>query len=590
MTPLADAAGPYRSESVLHTSLRVALGVEAAFALAFVAIDAAGLLELSAGVWATALLCVVTAWGAFARNLSPAVRLATLLVPLAGSACVMLSIVGFAPSVVLALAAAVILARLFHSPALAWSLAGALALHIALAGHLIDAGILPGIQPGAYRPADPLSWLRVGAGFAGVTALLAYPVSTFVHRLDQVVHEQREALLRLARDERERLRAEDELKRVEAAVCESQRREALSRFAGGLAHDYSNQLVVILGWLDILAHATDEDTVDEGLRAIDKAVRASADLTRQLPVVPGRRIAKGPGARPDRVVAAEAATLRRVLPASIELCIDPLPTPHVELSGAQIGQVLLNLAMNARDAMPEGGRLSVTTERVAAIGLPFAEPGVPEYAVITVADTGIGMDADTRLRIFEPYFTTKGGRGTGLGLASVYGLVERFGGHIDVKSAPGAGARFTLHLPAAHVVETHATSQVAASGAGTILLADDDAQVRDIIRRALARAGFRVLEACDASEALALARSHAEVIQLLCTDGIMPGLETRTLVEAFQTLCPGRPILICSGHLDAKLLVRGIRAGDYAFLAKPFRATDLISRIQALIAQEGGST
>jgi two-component system, cell cycle sensor histidine kinase and response regulator CckA len=315
-------------------------------------------------------------------------------------------------------------------------------------------------------------------------------------------------------------------------------------------------------------------------------VRASVDFTRELQAVPGAQVQRGRRCRPDLAITADAATLRSIVPANIDLRLDPGAVPYVELSETQIARIVLNLVMNACDAMPHGGVLTVTTRCAAPGAVPWADPNETEYAVIAIADSGTGMDADTRQRIFEPYFTTKRGRGTGLGLASVYGIVEQLGGHIEVESAIGAGSAFVVHLPAAGIADRVGAAQ-RVSGAlveRTILLADDDDRVRDVMRRTLQRAGFAVLEAADAAAALDIARCAGKTIDLLCTDGIMPGLETRRLVEEFEKLHPGRPILICSGHLDAELLVRGIRAGDYAFLAKPFRARELVARVQGLLA------
>lgn len=286
-------------------------------------------------------------------------------------------------------------------------------------------------------------------------------------------------------------------------------------------------------------------------------------------------------------------SLRRLLPGDITLDHAPAgPAPcRALVDETQLSQVLFNLAANARDAMPRGGTLTLSTALVAPPDVPPEALGRnTTWATLTVADTGVGMDEVTRARAFEPFFSTKErGRGTGLGLASVLGVVSQAHGWAKVDSAPGQGTRITVAFPEAPAAAPAAEARPAAEGpsapsAARVLLAEDDRAVRSAMARALRDAGFEVLEARDADEALTVARRFSLPIDLLCTDGVMPGSPTHILIDGFRQLFPSSPVLVCSGYLEEELVRRGIAEGALAVLPKPFAAEVLVARVRALLS------
>jgi CheY-like chemotaxis protein len=263
----------------------------------------------------------------------------------------------------------------------------------------------------------------------------------------------------------------------------------------------------------------------------------------------------------------------------------------------QLEQVVLNLALNARDAMPDGGTLSILTRNERVEAHDPSHPGVPagRWVVLELSDTGVGMDAETQARIFEPFFTTKErGQGTGLGLATVYGIVRQAGGAVRVRSTPGEGSSFTLYLPRTAVArEARRVEEwpvpAARGGGETILLVEDEDAVRAIARETLARWGYRVLMAPDGAAALTLARRHREPIDLLLTDVVMPGLHGRELAEALQRDRPTLRVLFMSGYTEDEVLHRGVSTEVLAFIAKPFTPAALAARVRAVLDADPGA-
>jgi two-component system, cell cycle sensor histidine kinase and response regulator CckA len=385
-----------------------------------------------------------------------------------------------------------------------------------------------------------------------------------------------------------------EQEQVEERLRHAQKMEAIGRVAGGLAHDFNNLLTTILGNCELLGEELEPGSplwasLDDILHASQRAAR----LADQMLTI-GRRQARAPVVMDlNAVVTAMRSMVRRAVPEDIDIVLDLDPSlAPVNADPAQIEQVLLNLVLNARDAMPSGGRIVIRTDvpppdALARAGArPRPNPG---WVRLQVEDTGEGMDAETLERIFEPFFTTKGrGRGTGLGLPTVYGVVTQSGGHITVASTPGDGSRFDVHLPAVTPAPTPAPvvaepGAATATSSGTILLVEDDASVRSLAHRALERAGYTVLVAQDGLEAVAVAEAHAEQLDLLVTDVVMPGMRGPDVARHLRLRQPDLRVLFVSGYAEDALGPDGVLAFG-SFLAKPFRTAELVARVAQVLA------
>jgi PAS domain S-box-containing protein len=381
-------------------------------------------------------------------------------------------------------------------------------------------------------------------------------------------------------------------RQLEAQLRQSQKMEAVGRLAGGVAHDFNNLLTVIRQAAELLVVETGPGTraredVDEIIRASDLAGRLTAQLlafSRRQP-----RAAR----RLDVNLVAEglARLLERLMPESVRIRLELAAEPAlVYADPVQLEQVLLNLAVNARDAMPQGGtlELAVGTAKVEQRILHrhgTVPPG--DYVTIRVKDTGIGMEPETLERIFEPFFTTKGLEGTGLGLPTVYGIVHQSGGHVTVESIPLVSTTVVVYLPLLAGDQGAATEPtgraVPVGGSETILLVDDDDAVRRITRRSLEHHGYTVLEAAGGAEALDMYRLHSGAIRLLVTDMVMPGMNGRELVERLTLIRPELQVLFISGHTDDELVRQGLLGPHQRFLRKPFSNLELAREVRALL-------
>jgi PAS domain S-box-containing protein len=381
---------------------------------------------------------------------------------------------------------------------------------------------------------------------------------------------------------------EEQLRRV-------QKMEAVGQLAGGIAHDFNNLLTIIHGHVELLSQRLPPGSAEaRDVGAIQKAADRAAAITGQL-LAFGRKQVLQPRALDLRAVVAEiAALLRHLVGATVELQLELANGPlWVRADESQIEQVVLNLVVNARDAMPDGGKVTLGVDRFRADASAVRpRPGMPQgnYVRITVRDTGVGMDAETQARIFEPFFTTKAlGKGTGLGLATVYGVVKQSGGWIWVDSAPGAGTTFEILFPeVSPATETPSVAKPSlrsARGHETVLLVDDEEDVRTVLRDSLAAQGYNVLCASSGQEALALAAEHPGKIDVLITDTIMPGMDGPKLARSLRAARPETKVLYISGYTeDASLFGNGLLRGE-AFLQKPFPLDSLAQKVRALVSE-----
>jgi signal transduction histidine kinase len=382
------------------------------------------------------------------------------------------------------------------------------------------------------------------------------------------------------------------LRHSEEQLRQSQKLEAVGRLAGGIAHDFNNLLSVILSYSELLLRGSRPGhSIRVELEEIKKAGQRAADLTRQLLAFSRQQVLDLKVLDLNELVTGISTMLTRVLGEDIELKTEAAPgLGKVRADPGQIEQVIMNLAVNARDAMPTGGRLTIETADVLVDeGHAREHPGVSpgEHVMIAVSDTGSGMDESTRSRVFEPFFTTKErGKGTGLGLSTVFGIVRQSGGHIGLHSELGRGTRFTIYLPRVEdSVETISSipPAVEARGTETILLVEDEEQVRNVTAGILRSAGYCLLEAARPKEAIALCEGHPAEIHMLLTDVVMPEMNGRQLATRVTLLRPAIKVLFMSGYTDDAILRHGILDSGVAFLQKPLTPTGLTRKVREVL-------
>ncbi|MDX6504414.1 MAG: two-component system, cell cycle sensor histidine kinase and response regulator CckA, partial [Gaiellaceae bacterium] len=406
-----------------------------------------------------------------------------------------------------------------------------------------------------------------------------------------------------ARDVSERKQAEEALQRSEEQLRQAQKMEAVGRLAGGVAHDFNNLLTAISGYSEFLiAQLEPGSPLRHDAEEIQKAAERAAALTRQLLAFSRRQVLQPKVLDLNEVVTEVSRLLQRLIGEDVQLSAEPAAgLGQVRADPGQLEQVLVNLAVNARDAMPSGGELTIRSANLSVVE-PLRgeggelEPG--EYVTLSVRDTGSGIDAATREHLFEPFFTTKEqGKGTGLGLATVFGIVKQSGGDILVETAPGAGAEFTIVLPRVDAPLAVAAPDASgngkangngnghARGAETVLLVEDEQVVRKLVRDVLERSGYAVLEAHDGASALKLCSGHAGHIDLLLTDIVMPQMSGRQLAEELTGQRPGLRVLYTSGYADGEMGDGTQLSGDTSFVGKPFTADELTRKVRELLDQ-----
>jgi two-component system, cell cycle sensor histidine kinase and response regulator CckA len=372
--------------------------------------------------------------------------------------------------------------------------------------------------------------------------------------------------------------SEESSRKLERELVQAQKMESIGRLAGGIAHDFNNLLTAILGFSEMLL---EETTVTSShrrdLEAIQKAASHGASLTRQLLAFSRRQVMELTVIDIAELVRGLEPILRRLLGEDVETTIScDTDVRKVKVDRGQLEQVVMNLSVNARDAMPEGGALAIEVKNVEIDG---------PHVMIAVRDTGVGMDPATRARIFEPFFTTKEiGKGTGLGLSTVYGIIKQSNGHIEVDSELGQGTTFKVYLPAvAQAIEPHndqGPSLPAVGGAEAILLVEDDPDLRELLARTLTRHGYQLVEAATGVEALEIIRDTQVAIDLLITDAVLPGLPGPAVAREAEILRPGIRVLFVSGYTDDAMLRLGLLNENQAFLQKPFGSAALLRKVR----------
>jgi two-component system cell cycle sensor histidine kinase/response regulator CckA len=383
-----------------------------------------------------------------------------------------------------------------------------------------------------------------------------------------------------------------ETRRLQEQVIEAQKMEAVGRLAGGIAHDFNNILSGIKGFAAVMAQdLTPGSRLHEEAMQILGAAERAETLTRHLLAFSRRQVMEPTVIALGAFVSGLLPLLRRLIGEDIELETTASGPDHVMADATQLEQIILNLAVNARDAMPRGGRLHIDVSSF-EMDKGTAEQSVDlvpgPYVVMEVSDTGVGMDRATMARVFEPFFTTKPrGKGTGLGLATAYGIIKQSGGHITVASELGKGTRFRISLPLSGGVVTPVQEsrrpELTEPGTETVLVAEDDDLVRGLATHVLRRNGYEVLEAASGEEALLLADRHAGPIQLLVSDVVMPRMSGRVLADRLRGRRPELRVLLMSGHPPDALLEHGVANPDETLLEKPFGAATLLERVRLLL-------
>jgi hypothetical protein len=396
-------------------------------------------------------------------------------------------------------------------------------------------------------------------------------------------------ILGVTRDITERIQAE-------ARLMQAQKMESVGRLAGGVAHDFNNLLTVINGYSQmLLAKLREGDPMRDNLEEIHKAGQRAAALTQQLLAFSRKQVLQPRLLDCNRVVAEMRPMLERLVGEDVEVLVELHPeATTIRADPHQLEQVLMNLVVNSRDAMPDGGKLLIETAVVecGASDAPLA-PGaqVGSYVMLAVSDTGVGMNEETRRHIFEPFFTTKEvGKGTGLGLSMIQGIVEQSGGSIEVKSAPGCGTTFTIYLPRVEDAPSDRGKPGAVppmGGKENVLVVEDQPEVRKYAAAALQAYGYRVIQAENAGEALALCERESERIDLILTDVVMPNISGKELANRLEQRWPGIKVLFMSGYTDNAIMQNGVLEEGAEFIQKPFSPDQLATKVREVLAASG---
>jgi len=433
----------------------------------------------------------------------------------------------------------------------------------------------------------------------GALAIIDRPGRIFSQeeiRLAQAFADQAATALENAHLYQELQRAYDKLAYTQDQLIQAQKMEAVGRLAGGIAHDFNNLLTVIMGRADlVLSRFRGRDQLRRHVDLILSAADTAASLTRQLLAFSRRQVLLPVVIDLNLVVVNVSTMLRWLIGEDIDVIIRLSPgLGHIKADPGQLEQVLMNLAVNARDAMPHGGRLTIETANVAldeAYALTHLGVQAGHYVRLTVQDSGCGMDAETQAHIFEPFFTTKGpGKGTGLGLSTVYGIVTQSGGHIGVTSTHGQGTTLTIDLPRIQDPLTALTTNLPQTstpqGTETVLLVEDEGAVRSVAREVLQMVGYTVLEAETGEEALQQAEQHSGAIHLLVTDVVMPGMSGRELAARLLVDYPTLEVLYLSGYTDEAIAHHGVLQAGIELLHKPFTPDALARRVREVLDKQ----
>lgn len=442
-------------------------------------------------------------------------------------------------------------------------------------------GLWTGPMPATIGVPTPDVWFRTTIVSAVFWAASCFSVLYVVGALEQNVQ-------RLREKEVQRRDAEKARREAEAMAAQSQKLEALGQLAAGIAHDFNNALLVLRGWTGILKNSDTPELRQQANEAIDQAIDQSEQLATQL-LTFGRKKLRSPRyVSVDALVENTGKTLGRVVESRIKLSVHVEPAGFVFADEGQLQQLMFNLVINARDALPDGGEVNVRSRpATAAETADFSHVGRTSWVVLEVEDNGVGMDAATRERIFEPFFTTKEvGKGTGLGLATVFGIVEQNNGHIRVTSEPGEGSTFAVYFPSFDVAPNTTRASRRLRGAmkqgARIFVIEDDPLARDLLVFTLKEHGYDVVSAGDGDEALKLL--DGQTFDVLSADAVFPGASLEAVINRFEAANPGGRVLICSGYLPDEIALAETDTERFDYLPKPFTSEQLAAKVASMLA------
>jgi signal transduction histidine kinase/CheY-like chemotaxis protein len=469
-----------------------------------------------------------------------------------------------------------------------WLASGTFA--VCATGHSL--GLLPPPLAGVTDPRDPWNWLRAGSYAAGVLTVVGGGAALLMGEFMKALQDRTELVNRLREENRERERALARLAETQERLLHAHKLEAVGRLAGGIAHDFNNTLTVILSYSELMkSRLGPQHPLSDLADQIIQAAEQGGDLTKQLLTFTRRQLVKPRSVDVHQVLRHTERALTRLVPKSVKVHrIDSGEELFIKIDPTQLQQAILNLALNARDAMPDGGDLYLEAngcELEAAANVPVL-PG--KYVAVRVRDTGTGMNDETQARMFEPFFTTKEpGLGTGLGLSNVRETTEGGGGFIDVQSELGSGSLLTLYFPRteAHTSGVESMGPMLRPEPATILVVDDEPQIREVICAMLSDRGYVVKSADGAKTALTLLKSEA--IDLICTDLVMPDMSGSKLIEEIKRTRPNTPIIVCSAYGIDEEVSEKVAQGQALFLAKPFPSSALLDLVHKALSRRGGA-
>lgn len=436
------------------------------------------------------------------------------------------------------------------------------------------------------NPAEPMNWLRVTLIGTLLWASLGFSVLFVVDTIEQHLSRRLAALESLKKEIAERRVAERARTEAEAIAAQSQKLEAVGQLAAGVAHDYNNSLLVIQGWNEIRSDLDSSDGHREATEAIQQAVDNSAQLSRQLLTFARKDVHKPRYLGLDRLVEETTKTLQNLVGARIKIRTELERDQVVYADELQVQQMLLNLVLNARDAIDNTGHICVSVSSIAHGQVGESTAAAHDWVVLAVEDDGHGIDDKIKSRIFEPFFTTKElGAGSGLGLSTAFGVAEQNGGHIEVSSEPGRTV-FSVWFPSASIdqLDQSADSQLTRDSLLElrVLVLEDDALARKMLVAILKGQGCEVVECADGDAALALLNADTPPFDVLCSDAIFPGAGLETVIGEFERHSPAAKIMVCSGYVREELAIQKVESGEYAFLAKPFSNARFVEEIRRI--------
>jgi len=520
------------------------------------------------------------------RQIPPRIKSIVIIMTLGATSVAAYSIAGYLPggpvtaAYVLILTALLIGRKSFIAVLVAYTLL-VITLTVLVATDVWQGPNLIDVDPG-----DPTNWLRTSLVTVLLWTSLSFSVLFVVNTIEDNLARRRTALEKLHGEARERRAAESARREAEEVANQAQKMEAVGQLAAGIAHDFNNALLVIKGWNEMRGMSDANDKQRQATAAIDQAAEHTAALSRQLLTFARRDIRTPKYLYLGQFVEGAMSSLKRIAGPGIKLKLDVQADALVHVDESQIQQLIMNLVINARDAIDGTGNIGISIGPATAKDNPMSAVERYQWVVLEIEDDGPGIDENMQAHVFEPFFTTKApGKGTGLGLSTVHGIVEQSGGHVRLQSRPGR-TLFSIFLPSADI-EYLEESDVSESPSMTelglrILVVEDDPQARQVIVSALQHNGNETVEYGTGDAVLSHLTDDERPFDVLCLDAVFPGAPLADVVKAFEHHSPDAKVLVCSGYVREEIAIQKLESGEYAYLAKPFSGSRLIRKIHEI--------